>query len=121
MKKLLLFSILLLATSSFAAETATKQLTITVNPTPATLVITTTTMPQAYVSLSYLSAVSATGGVAPYKWSIVGATLPPGLTLDATTGVISGTPTTTGTYSFTVQVTDSVGTTTAVQGAAVLK
>src|SRR5262249_17480804 len=49
---------------------------------------------------------SATGGTAPYTWSVSAGTLPAGLTL-AADGTLSGTPTGTGASSFTVQVTDS--------------
>ena len=49
---------------------------------------------------------TVTGGTAPYKFSIVG-TLPPGLTLNTSTGAVTGTPTAAGT--FTVKVTDAVG------------
>jgi len=52
----------------------------------------------------------AEGGVEPYTYSIVGGTLPAGLTLDPTTGTISGTPTTAGTYTFTAKVVDATGT-----------
>ena len=58
---------------------------------------------------------SASGGVAPYSWSLSAGGLPPGLTL-STAGVISGTPQAAGNYSFTVRATDS----TAVTGSAVL-
>ncbi len=47
------------------------------------------------------------GGVAPFQWNVTAGALPPGLSLGAATGVISGTPTTGGSYSATVQVTDS--------------
>jgi len=50
---------------------------------------------------------SATGGTGAYTWSISAGTLPPGLTLNASQGIISGTPTTPGNYPFTVQVTDA--------------
>ncbi|MDO8600362.1 MAG: Ser-Thr-rich GPI-anchored membrane family protein [bacterium] len=52
---------------------------------------------------------SVSGGVAPYAWSMLYGTLPPGLTLNPTTGAISGTPTTPGTYKFSVKVIDSNG------------
>jgi uncharacterized repeat protein (TIGR01451 family) len=48
----------------------------------------------------------ASGGTAPYQFSATGA-LPPGLTLNQSTGAISGTPTTLGTYAFDITVTDS--------------
>jgi hypothetical protein len=49
--------------------------------------------------------VTASGGTTPYTWSATG--LPPGKTINASTGVISGTPTTAGTYSTTVTATDA--------------
>ena len=50
---------------------------------------------------------AATGGVAPYTWSISSGSLPAGLSLNSSTGTISGTPTTAGLSSFTIQVADS--------------
>lgn len=50
-----------------------------------------------------------TGGKAPISWSLAGGTLPPGTTLNAGTGAITGTPTTAGTYSFTIRASDALG------------
>ena len=50
---------------------------------------------------------SATGGISPYTWSVTSGSLPPGMTLDANSGDLAGTPTSVGTYPFTVSVTDS--------------
>jgi Putative Ig domain len=49
------------------------------------------------------------GGVQPYTWSVVAGALPPGLTLSNGENTISGTPTTAGTFTFTVRVTDDLG------------
>lgn len=57
--------------------------------------------------VAYTGTLSASGGTAPYTYSISAGSLPPGLTLHTATGVIDGTPTTAGTYTFTAQVTDS--------------
>jgi hypothetical protein len=51
----------------------------------------------------------AIGGVQPYTWSVVAGTLPPGLELPRRENTISGTPTTAGTFTFTVRVTDDLG------------
>jgi len=88
---------------------ATKSLSITINPNKPR--ITTEFLTYGTVSQPYPSTtLSATGGKEPYTWTcepICG--LPPGLSLSASEGTISGTPTTPGTYSFTVTVTDSRG------------
>jgi len=58
------------------------------------------------VGAAYSATLQAAGGTAPYTWSIISGSLPAGLNLAASTGVISGTPTASGTASFTVQVED---------------
>ena len=73
----------------------------------APLTITTTSLPSSQLGVAYSQTLAATGGTTPFTWSIVSGTLPAGLTLNASTGVISGTPTTPQTANFTVKVTDS--------------
>lgn len=88
-------------TDSVSAK-ATQQFTVVIGG----LAITTTSLPNAAVGTAY-SATLAASGTAPYTWAIAQGTLPGGLTLDASTGTISGTPTAAGTSSLTIQVTDS--------------
>jgi len=70
------------------------------------LSITSTSMPGGTVGTSYSATLTATGGTSPYTWSLASGSLPAGLTL-STAGVISGTPTASGSFSFTVKATDS--------------
>jgi len=49
---------------------------------------------------------TATGGIPIYNWAISAGALPPGLSLDPFTGVLSGTPATSGIFNFTICVTD---------------
>ncbi len=70
------------------------------------VVITTATLPTAVVGTAYSSSISATDGGPPYSWSAVN--LPAGMTF-STSGVLSGTPTATGTASITFSVQDSAG------------
>lgn len=63
------------------------------------------------IGVAYDSFFTATGGTPPYTWSIVSGSLPPGLTLNALTGELSGTATATGTFPYTVRVTDFLGAT----------
>jgi hypothetical protein len=69
--------------------------------------ITTSTIANGIQNTAYKATLSATGGTPPYTWAITSGSLPTGLTLGSSTGVISGTPTVTGTSNFTVQVTDA--------------
>ena len=80
----------------------------TPNP-PATLAITSNSLPVATVNQSYNAAVTVFGGVAPYNFSVITGSLPPGLQLDSTTGAFinNPNPTSSGDYTFTVKVTDS--------------
>ena len=83
-------------------------LTITIAPQPTSaVVIVTTTLPDAVRGSSYVAALAASGGQAPFRWSIASGSLPAGLVLDAASGAISGTPTAIGMSSFTVTVVDS--------------
>jgi len=92
-----------------------------VNPPPAAapLSITTSSLPSGTVGSTYTQAnsspasLTATGGTPPYTWSIVSGSgaLPDGLALSLSSGVITGTPTTAGTFTFTAQVKDSTGAT----------
>jgi Putative Ig domain len=72
------------------------------------LTITTASLAGGTVGVAYSATLAATGGMTPYTWSLVGGTLPAGLTL-STAGVISGTPTAAGTSNFTVQVVATQG------------
>jgi hypothetical protein len=77
------------------------------NTPPVTpLSITTTSLPAGQTAVAYSTTLAATGGTAPYSWSVKTGTLPAGLSL-STAGAIAGTPTTAGAANVTVQVSDS--------------
>ena len=61
------------------------------------------------VGTAYSTTISEYGGIGPFTFSITSGSLPAGLSLGSSTGVISGTPTTPGTYTFTLKVNDSAG------------
>jgi large repetitive protein len=93
---------------------AGKPVTITVTGA-APLKAVTPTLPSGAVATGYSGALVASGGVAPYTWSITAGQLPAGLRFDPASGTISGVPILTTTSNFTVQVTDSIGSTPASQ------
>jgi hypothetical protein len=67
--------------------------------------------PVGRVGQAYDFTFPVSGGLPPYTISITAGTLPPGLSLDATTGEVTGIPTSPGTFAFTVQVEDSLANT----------
>ena len=74
----------------------------------APLTITTTTLPDATATQGYTTTLEASGGRAPYTWSLTLGSLPSGLALNPD-GSITGTPTEQGTFDFTARVTDANG------------
>jgi hypothetical protein len=92
-----------------AQATATALFSLTVNAGALTI---TTVSPlfDGTVGQAYSQPLQATGGIQPYIWSISAGSLPAGLTLNASTGVISGNPSTPGTSTFTAQVKDNAAT-----------
>lgn len=87
-----------------AGLSAEQTLTLTV---PALQVTTTSPLPTAYVQSSYDYPLSASGGEPPYTWALAsGSTLPPGLSLSSS-GILSGTPSSAGTYTFAVEAKDA--------------
>ncbi len=91
-------------TPTHATQSVGQSIVITVAP----LQITTTSLSSGTEGTAYSATVTAAGGVPPYiNWNVNTGSLPAGLTINSSTGVISGTPTALGTSTFTVQVTDS--------------
>jgi hypothetical protein len=91
-------------------RSARANLAITISASGSTApAITTNSLPGGTVGTPYSASLAASGGTAPYQWSVNGGSLPKGLILDANSGAITGTPSSSGTSAFTVQVQDSKG------------
>lgn len=74
-----------------------------------TITVSPATLPNAQLGIPYNQTVSASGGTAPYTYSVSSGALPTGLSLNPTTGVISGTPMAAGPFSFIITATDANG------------
>jgi len=88
-----------------ASSSGAKSFTVNV-ATP--VVVSTSSLPAATTGTVYSQTMSATGGTGSYTWTRTSGTLPTGLTLNSS-GVLSGTPTASGTFTFTVTATDGAG------------
>ena len=91
-----------------AAAPDITQTVIEVGLAPITITIACPVLNLATLGVAYSSFVIFSGGTGPYTFAIISGALPPGLSLNASTGEISGIPTTIGFYTYTVQVTDSL-------------
>jgi hypothetical protein len=101
------FQFMLTAQDSFSPpETASQPFTITVQP--AQLSVANSLPPHLAVNEAFSGRIVALGGVPPYSFDLANSsTLPAGLALDRSTGKVSGTPTVSNNYSFSVTATDS--------------
>ncbi len=81
--------------------------TLVISPPPLT--ISPSSLPPATQNVAYSQTISASGGTGPYSYIVLSGSLPPGLSLNSSSGVLSGTPTAGGSYNFTVQATDQLG------------
>ena len=103
--------------TSIADPTKTASSQITVNPYP--VVNIKQILPPGTVGTPYSEPIVLVGGTAPFQWSVyngpidtgyeVGGSVPDGLTIDPTTGMVSGTPTVAGTWYFEAALTDADG------------
>src|SRR5664280_534331 len=97
------FAVTITVTDAFS-QTAARTATLVIVALPA---FTASVPPAGQVGVAYTAPFDVTGGTLPLTWSVTAGTLPPGLTLAPLTGAVTGTPTTVGTSSFTVTVTDA--------------
>jgi hypothetical protein len=99
------FNFTVTATDSTTGGTYTGSRAYSLTVNAPTIVVTPTTIPGATRGFAFSRTFSATGGVGTYSYSVSAGALPAGTTLTAA-GVLSGTPTVTGTFNFTVRATD---------------
>jgi hypothetical protein len=97
------------STDAAGATVSTPVYSITINAAPSS--VSPSSLPAGDVGSSYDETLTTTGGTSPYAYAVTSGALPPGLTLSS--GVLSGTPTTAGTYNFTITSTDAAGSTIA--------
>jgi hypothetical protein len=104
------YSFTITATDS-ASNTGNRAYSVTTSSGGTTLTLSPTSLPNGTVGTAYSQTISASGGSGGYTYSKTAGTLPAGLALNGSTGVLSGTPTTAASYSFTVTATDSASNT----------
>ena len=101
------FSFTVTATDSVGA-TGSRAYSVTINPG---ITIGPATLPASTVGVAYTQSITATGGNGTYTFSVSSGALPTGLVLNASTGALTGTPTASGTFNFTLTATDGLGAT----------
>lgn len=99
-------SITFTATNAFGS--ANRPLTLTINAASTPVTITRLTLPNGTVSSAYNETISFTGST-PVTWTVHDGVLPTGLSLDSSTGVISGTPSTGSSTQFIIKASNAFG------------
>jgi hypothetical protein len=98
---------MLAVTVTSGEVSAMANVSLTIVPAQA-LAISSASLPGGTVNVLYSQSLTATGGFPPYRWSVISGAPPQSLSLSAS-GIVSGTPTTPGSFSFGVLVTDTSG------------
>jgi hypothetical protein len=93
--------------ASSSPQTATASFVMIISATSSSLRITTLSLNNGTVNGPYFQLLGATGGTPPYSWQVISGTLPLGLALNPSTGVLGGTPLVAGSTTLTFQVTDA--------------
>ena len=97
------------ATDSSSGGTFNATGTYTLTVVAPTVTISPATLPNAAVGAAYSQTATATGGASPYTYTLTAGALPAGLTLNSSTGAITGTPTAAGTFNLTLRAADANG------------
>jgi hypothetical protein len=93
------------------ANAAKDERAFTITVTVRALVIADAAVPESKVGQPFNLQLTASGGIPPYRWRLLVGSLPPGITFNPDTGLISGSPTQEGTFTFTMLIADAVATT----------
>jgi hypothetical protein len=101
----------IVAEDSVQSESRTDEVSLSITVNASLLSITTSSLPRATAGVAYSQTFAATGGTPPYRWTIASGSLPPNLTLNNASGVLSGVVVQGGVSTFTVRVTDGAGST----------
>ncbi|MGN7838490.1 putative Ig domain-containing protein [Stenotrophomonas sp. 22385] len=102
------YSFSVTATDSTTGTASTVTQAYTVSVAAPVLTLTPETLPAGLFANGYQQQLSTTGGTAPYSYAVTGGALPGGLAL-AGSGALSGTPTVSGAFAFTITATDALG------------